>query len=156
MAELGFGKAKFCQSFHVHDVQATAAIHYAFGELITMDYRAYHHGVISIWDVLWMIVAALVHRYFGPSDVLADFWHGGVEGVHSGSLCLSRGRSKERVKGSFFVFDWVTLASITLCLFAGLGAGSSSISLPSLDSLSLSAFPLQRGRCRRLCLKLAS
>jgi hypothetical protein len=27
MAELGFGKAKFCQSFHVHDVQAAAAIH---------------------------------------------------------------------------------------------------------------------------------
>jgi hypothetical protein len=27
MAELGLGKAKFCQSFHVHDVQAAAAIH---------------------------------------------------------------------------------------------------------------------------------
>jgi hypothetical protein len=27
MAELGFGKAKFCQSFYVHDVQAAAAIH---------------------------------------------------------------------------------------------------------------------------------
>jgi hypothetical protein len=26
MAELGLGKAKFCQSFHVHDVQAAAAI----------------------------------------------------------------------------------------------------------------------------------
>jgi hypothetical protein len=30
-----------------------------------MDYRAYHHGVISIWDVLWMIILAPVHRYFG-------------------------------------------------------------------------------------------
>jgi hypothetical protein len=37
-----------------------------------MDYRAYHHGVISIWDVLWMIVAAPADRYFGPSDILAD------------------------------------------------------------------------------------
>jgi hypothetical protein len=27
MAELGFGKSKFCQSFYVHDVQAAAAIH---------------------------------------------------------------------------------------------------------------------------------
>jgi hypothetical protein len=27
MAELGFGKAKFCQSFYVHDIQAAAAIH---------------------------------------------------------------------------------------------------------------------------------
>jgi hypothetical protein len=27
MAELCRGKAKFCQSFHVHDVQAAAAIH---------------------------------------------------------------------------------------------------------------------------------
>jgi hypothetical protein len=27
MAELGFGKAKFCQSFDVHDVQAAAAVH---------------------------------------------------------------------------------------------------------------------------------
>jgi hypothetical protein len=27
MAELGLGKAKFCQSFHVHDIQAAAAIH---------------------------------------------------------------------------------------------------------------------------------
>jgi hypothetical protein len=27
MAELGLGKAELCQSFHVHDVQATAAIH---------------------------------------------------------------------------------------------------------------------------------
>jgi hypothetical protein len=27
MAELGLGKAEFCQSFHVHDIQATAAIH---------------------------------------------------------------------------------------------------------------------------------
>jgi hypothetical protein len=27
MVELGLGKAKFCQSFHVHDVQAVAAIH---------------------------------------------------------------------------------------------------------------------------------
>jgi hypothetical protein len=27
VAELGLGKAKFCQSFHVHDVQAAAAIH---------------------------------------------------------------------------------------------------------------------------------
>jgi hypothetical protein len=27
MAELGFGKTKFCQSFHIHDVQAAAAIH---------------------------------------------------------------------------------------------------------------------------------
>jgi hypothetical protein len=27
MAELGFGKAKLCQGFHVHDVQAAAAIH---------------------------------------------------------------------------------------------------------------------------------
>jgi hypothetical protein len=27
VAELGFGKAKFCQGFHVHDVQAAAAIH---------------------------------------------------------------------------------------------------------------------------------
>jgi hypothetical protein len=27
MAELGFGKAKFCQCFHVHDVQAATAIH---------------------------------------------------------------------------------------------------------------------------------
>jgi hypothetical protein len=44
-----------------------------------MDYRAYHHGVISIWDMLWMIIAAPVHRYFGPSDILADFWHGGIE-----------------------------------------------------------------------------
>jgi hypothetical protein len=25
------------------------------------------------------------------------------------------------VKGSFFVFDWVTLANITLCLFGGFG-----------------------------------
>jgi hypothetical protein len=27
MAELGFGKAKLCQSFRVHDIQAAAAIH---------------------------------------------------------------------------------------------------------------------------------
>jgi hypothetical protein len=27
VAELGFGKAKLCQGFHVHDVQAAAAIH---------------------------------------------------------------------------------------------------------------------------------
>jgi hypothetical protein len=27
MAELGFGKAMFCHSFHVHDIQAAAAIH---------------------------------------------------------------------------------------------------------------------------------
>jgi hypothetical protein len=27
MAELGLGKAELCQSFHVHDVQAAAAIH---------------------------------------------------------------------------------------------------------------------------------
>jgi hypothetical protein len=27
MAELGLGKAKFCQSFHVNDVQAATAIH---------------------------------------------------------------------------------------------------------------------------------
>jgi hypothetical protein len=27
MAELGLGKAKFCQCLHVHDVQAAAAIH---------------------------------------------------------------------------------------------------------------------------------
>jgi hypothetical protein len=27
LAELGLGKAKFCQSFHVHDVQAAAANH---------------------------------------------------------------------------------------------------------------------------------
>jgi hypothetical protein len=27
MAELGLGKAKFCQSFHIHDVQAAAAIY---------------------------------------------------------------------------------------------------------------------------------
>jgi hypothetical protein len=86
-----------------------------------MDYRAYYHGVISIRDVLWMIVAAPVHRYFGPADILADFWHGGIEGAHSGSLCLSRGGSKECVKGSFFVFDWVTLASLALCLFGGFG-----------------------------------
>jgi hypothetical protein len=86
-----------------------------------MDYRAYYHGVISIRDVLWMIIAALVHRYFRPSDIQADFWHGGIEGAYSGSLCLSRGGSKERVKGSFFVFDWVTLASITLYLFSGFG-----------------------------------
>jgi hypothetical protein len=84
-----------------------------------MDYRAYHHGVISIWDVLWMIIAAPVHRYFGPSDVLADFWHGGIKGAHGSSLCLSRGGSKECVKGTFFVLDWVTLASATLCLFGG-------------------------------------
>jgi hypothetical protein len=70
-----------------------------------------------------MIVAAPVHQYFGPSDVLADFWHGGIEGAHSGSLFLSRGGSKECVKGSFFVgiFEWVTLASLTLCLFGGFG-----------------------------------
>jgi hypothetical protein len=86
-----------------------------------MDYRAYHHGIIAIWDVLWMIIAALVHRYFGPSDVLADFWHCGIKGAHSSSLCLSRGESKECVKGTFFVLDWVTLASTTLCLFSGFG-----------------------------------
>jgi hypothetical protein len=27
MAELGLGKAELCQSFHVHDIQAAAAIH---------------------------------------------------------------------------------------------------------------------------------
>jgi hypothetical protein len=27
MVELGLGKAEFCQSFHVHDIQAVAAIH---------------------------------------------------------------------------------------------------------------------------------
>jgi hypothetical protein len=27
MADLGLGKAEFCRSFHVHDVQAGAAIH---------------------------------------------------------------------------------------------------------------------------------
>ena len=88
-----------------------------------MDYRAYYHGVISIWDVFWVIFAAPVHWYFGPSDVLADFWHGGIEGAHSGSLCLSRGGSKEHVKGSFFVgiFEWVTRASPTLCFFGGFG-----------------------------------
>jgi hypothetical protein len=38
------------------------------------------------------------------------------------ALCaLAVGGSKERVKGSFFVFDWVPLASITLCLFGGFG-----------------------------------
>jgi hypothetical protein len=63
MAELGLGKAKLCQSFHVHDVQATAAIHSTLGELIALDYRAYYHGVISIQDVLWVIVPAPVHRY---------------------------------------------------------------------------------------------
>jgi hypothetical protein len=68
-----------------------------------------------------MIVAAPVYRYFGPSDVLADFWHGGIEGAHSSLLCLSHGGSKECVKGYFFVFDWVTLASITLYLFGGFG-----------------------------------
>jgi hypothetical protein len=68
-----------------------------------------------------MIIAAPVHRYFRPSDVLADFWHGGIKGAHSSSLCLSRGGSKECVKGTFFVLDWVTLASTTLCLFGGFG-----------------------------------
>jgi hypothetical protein len=88
-----------------------------------VDYRAYYHGVISIQDVLWVIFVAPVHRYFGPSDVLADFWHGGIEGAHSGSLCLSRGGSKKHVKGSFFVgiFEWVTYAIPTLCLFGGFG-----------------------------------
>jgi hypothetical protein len=88
-----------------------------------MDYRAYYHGVISIRDVLWVIFTAPVHRYFRPSDVLADFWHGGIEGAHSGSLCLSRGGSKEHVKGSLFIgiFEWVTHAGPTLCLFSGFG-----------------------------------
>jgi hypothetical protein len=27
------------------------------------------------------------------------------------------------VKGSFFVFDWISLASIPLCLFGGFGRG---------------------------------
>jgi hypothetical protein len=123
IAELGLGKAKFCQSFHVHDVQAAVAIHYTLGELIALYHRAYYHGVISIRDVLWMIVVALVHRYFRPSDVLADFWHGGIEGAHSSSLCLGRGGSKECVKSSLFigVFEWVAHASPTLCLFSGFG-----------------------------------
>jgi hypothetical protein len=86
-----------------------------------MDHRAYHHGIISLWDVLWMIIVALVHWYFRPSNILADFWHGGIERVHSGSLCLSRGGSKECVKGSFLVFDWIRLASVPLCLFGGFG-----------------------------------
>jgi hypothetical protein len=86
-----------------------------------MDYGAYHHGVISIWDMLWVIISALVHRYFRPSDVLADFWHGGIKGAHSSSLCLCCGRSEECVKGTFFVLHWVTLASTTLYLFSGFG-----------------------------------
>jgi hypothetical protein len=67
-----------------------------------------------------MIFAAPLHRHLGPSDVLADFWHGGVQGAHGGSLRLCRGGTKEHVKGSHFgVLVWVTHASSTLGLFDG-------------------------------------
>jgi hypothetical protein len=65
MAELGPGKA---------DV----AIHWTLRELVALDHRAYYHGVISIQDVLWVIITAPVHWYFRPSDLLADFWYGGI------------------------------------------------------------------------------
>jgi hypothetical protein len=69
-----------------------------------------------------MIFAAPLHRHLGPSDVTADFRHGGVLGAHSGSLCLSHGRTKERVKSSRFgVHVWVTHAISTLGLFGGFG-----------------------------------
>jgi hypothetical protein len=50
-----------------------------------------YHGIVSVRDVLWMIFAAPLHRHFGPSELLADFRHGGVQGAHSSSLYLSRG-----------------------------------------------------------------
>jgi hypothetical protein len=57
MAELGLGEAKLGECFRVHDVQATAAIHKALGELIALN-----HGVVSFRDELWMIVTAPLHR----------------------------------------------------------------------------------------------
>jgi hypothetical protein len=96
--------------------------------------------------VLWVIFVDLLHRYFGPSDVLADLRHGGVKGAHVGSLCLSRGRSKEGVKDSFLCFLYGFDPPAPASVFSeGFGAGSSSILLPSLDFFSLSAFPFPRG-----------
>jgi hypothetical protein len=69
-----------------------------------------------------MIFAASLHWHFGPSDVLADFRDGGIQGAHSGSLRLSRGGTKEHVKGSLFgILVWVTHASSTLSFFSGFG-----------------------------------
>jgi hypothetical protein len=69
-----------------------------------------------------MIFVAPVHWYFGPSDVLADFRHGGVQGAHGGSLRLSHGGTKEHVKGSLFgILVWVTRTSSTLSFFGGFG-----------------------------------
>jgi hypothetical protein len=78
MAELGLGEAYLRQGFHVHDIQAAAAIHQTLGELIALDQGVNHHGIVSIWDVLWMIFAAPLHQHLGPSNILADFRHCGV------------------------------------------------------------------------------
>jgi hypothetical protein len=69
-----------------------------------------------------MIIAAPLHQHLGPSDVLADFRHGGIQGAHGGSLRLCRGGTKECVKGSLFgALLWVTRASSTLSLLGGFG-----------------------------------
>jgi hypothetical protein len=102
-----------------------------------MDYRAYYHGLISIRDVLWMIVAAPVHGYFRPSDVLADFWHGGIEGAHSSSLCLSRGRSKDhRTIRFFFRSDLGDLGSSR--------SDESSVSSSKAVHLGVSTIPIRQ------------
>jgi hypothetical protein len=69
-----------------------------------------------------MIFTAPLHRHFGPSDILADFRHGGIQEAHSGSLRLSHGGTKERMEGSLFsIFIWVTHVSSTLGFFGGFG-----------------------------------
>jgi hypothetical protein len=69
-----------------------------------------------------MIFMAPLHWYFRPSDVLADFRHGGIQGAHGSSLRLSRGGTKECVKGSLFgILVWVTHASSTLSFFGRFG-----------------------------------
>jgi hypothetical protein len=55
-----------------------------------------------------MIFMTPLHWGFGPLDELANFRHGGIERAHGGSLCLSRGSSKESVEGSLLrVLEWV-------------------------------------------------
>jgi hypothetical protein len=98
-----------------------------------------------------MIFAAPLHRHLGPSDVLADFRHGGVQGAHGGSLRFCRGGTKEHVKGSLFgVLVWVTHASSTLGLLGGFGRWVFFHIAAILGLLFLVRFPFAMRRCRRV------
>jgi hypothetical protein len=43
-----------------------------------LDQGVNHHGIVSIRDVLWVIIAAPLHWHIRPSDVLVDLRYGGI------------------------------------------------------------------------------